>query len=102
LLLVVTFETMKKREEDMVRSVGGCGGTMDGSKLRRRERADGCMRGRTWKKYRERGKKIWRVLEAVNDAVIGGGDRCRAHVVVVGVMMLWEKKVWVVMWIRVR
>jgi len=46
LLFVIT---MKKREEDMVESVGGGGGTIDGSKL---GRMDGCMRGRTWKRVR--------------------------------------------------
>jgi hypothetical protein len=101
LLLIVAFEAMEKGEEDMVRRMGIGGGMMDRYELGRRESADGSMWGRTGEEDRERGEKIWGIIEAVYDIVLGGGDGRRAHVWWI-VMMLWERKAWVVVWFRVK
>jgi hypothetical protein len=45
---------MEKWEEDVIRCVGGSGGVVNGCELGCRKCADGCMRCRTGKKYRER------------------------------------------------
>jgi hypothetical protein len=54
LLLVFTFETMKKWEEGMIRCMGDRGSMVNRCELGGRECADGCMGCRTGKKDRER------------------------------------------------
>jgi hypothetical protein len=80
LLLVVAFETVEEGEKDVVGRMGSGGGVMNGRKLRGSEGADGCMRGGTREEDGERGEKIGRIIEAVYDIVVCGGDGWRAHV----------------------
>jgi hypothetical protein len=90
LLLIVAFETVEEGEKDVVGRMGSGGGVMNGRKLRGSEGADGRMRGGTREEDRERGEKIGRIIEAVYDIVVCGGDGWRAHVWRVA-MKLWER-----------
>lgn len=101
LLFIVAFEAVEEREKDVVGRMGSGCGMMDGRKLGGGQSADGCMWGRTREEDGERGEKVWRIIEAVYDIVVVGGEGWRVHVWrgcddVVG------KRVWVVMWFRVR